>query len=83
MFRRLLNGTDGVSFPMVAATSVKGDAANPFFKALTQASGSAPKWNFFKYLVSRDNNTVKAFPATTKPDDAGLIKEIETLLSKS
>lgn len=70
----------GVSFPMVAASSVKGSDANPFFKALAEASGSAPKWNFFKYLVSHDTATVKVFPATTKPDDKALIDDIEAFL---
>lgn len=73
----------GVSFPMVATTSVKGDSANPFYKALADASGSTPKWNFFKYLVSRDTNKVKMFPASTSPDDEALVQDIEAFLAKS
>ncbi len=47
------SNTYGVKFPMFAKTSVRGDNANPLFAELSKASGTRPKWNFYKYLVGR------------------------------
>ena len=43
----------GVTFPMFATTSVKGNKANSFYKSLTELTGKKPGWNFHKYLISR------------------------------
>lgn len=75
--------TFGVKFPMFAKTQVKpGAGQSPLFTALVQASGTTPKWNFYKYLIARDGKTVKAFNAMTAPEDAGFVKEVERLLSQ-
>jgi glutathione peroxidase len=71
----------GVSFPMFAKTTVTGSAANPLFVRLAQASGSAPRWNFHKYLVDRTGERVAAFPSRVAPDDPKLVAEIERLLA--
>jgi glutathione peroxidase len=41
--------------------------------------GSAIKWNFTKFLVAPDGQTVKRYAPTTKPDD--IRKDAEALLS--
>ena len=56
----------GVSFPMAATSQVRGDAANPVFKALNQAAGE-PGWNFNKYLVPADGGNILQFPASAAP----------------
>ena len=56
----------GVSFPMAATSQVKGDAANPVFKALNQAAGE-PAWNFNKYLVPASGDGIIHFPSAEKP----------------
>jgi glutathione peroxidase len=48
---------------MMEKSGVKRENANPVFKQLIAATGEAPEWNFHKYLVSRDGNTVQSFPA--------------------
>ena len=69
----------GVTFTMLSPTHVKGDAANPLFKALaTQAE--APKWNFNKYLVGKDGKLVEYFGSMTKPDSPKLAAAIESIL---
>ncbi|MES2784069.1 MAG: glutathione peroxidase [Pseudomonadota bacterium] len=71
--------TFGVKFPMFAASSVRGDAANPLFRQLTAATGTSPKWNFYKYMVARDGKVVGSWGSTTKPE--ALEKEVEKQLA--
>ncbi|MBV2128007.1 glutathione peroxidase [Rheinheimera sp. SM2107] len=73
--------TYGVKFPMFTTTKVKGDEANPVFKALIAKTGETPSWNFNKYLVSSDEQTVKHFGSRTAPDDKDFIAELEKMLS--
>jgi glutathione peroxidase len=74
--------TFGVKFPMFAKSQVsgKGPGLNPLFAELTQRTDTAPKWNFYKYLIGRDGSTVKAFSSMTAPNDKGFVKEVEKLL---
>ncbi|TAA47711.1 glutathione peroxidase [Corallincola spongiicola] len=69
----------GVTFTMLATSSVRGDDADPIFKQLAQRSGSAPKWNFYKYLVDTDG-TVQVFPPTTAPESEEFQQAIIKLL---
>lgn len=73
--------TFGVKFPMFAKSHVRGDAANPLHAELARLSGSMPKWNFHKYLISRDGKTVKAYTSLTAPDDSGLLADIDQRLA--
>jgi glutathione peroxidase len=70
---------NGVTFPVMAATKVKGPEANAVFKELNKQS-SEPKWNFNKYLVTADGKVAKYFPQNAEPDSAEFIAEIEKLL---
>lgn len=69
----------GVTFPVVAASPVKGEQANPVFQHLN-AELEEPKWNFNKYLINRDGKPVKHFESGVKPDGKELTKAIEGLL---
>ena len=73
--------TYSVKFPMFAKSSVTGDAANPLFAELTKASGTRPKWNFYKYLVARDGRVIDAYSSMTAPDDRDLVRDIEKALA--
>jgi glutathione peroxidase len=72
--------TFGVKFPMFAKSSVRGTEANPLFKQLAQASGTTPKWNFYKYLIGRDGKVVQAWSSMTAPDENGFVNVIEKQL---
>ena len=74
--------TYGVEFPMVGKTVVKGSGANPFYRRLAEITDSRPKWNFHKYLISRDTGEVVAFSSLTKPDDRDLLKKIDEFLNR-
>lgn len=73
--------TFNVKFPMFVKSSVSGRMANPLFTQLISASGTPPRWNFYKYLVGRDGIKVSAFNSMVDPQDPRLIKALETLLS--
>ena len=73
--------TYGVKFPMFSKTTVRGSDASPLFKQLTQLSDTAPKWNFYKYLISRDGKQVKSYNSTTDPMDKAFLAEVEKQLS--
>jgi glutathione peroxidase len=72
--------TFGVKFPMFAKSSVRGANANPLFKELAQASGTTPKWNFYKYLIGRDGKVVESYSSMTSPDDRGFVRDVEKQL---
>jgi glutathione peroxidase len=74
--------TYGVKFPMFAKTSVRGEAANPLFVELAKASGTRPKWNFYKYLVGRNGQVIDSYSSMTSPDDRGLMRDIEKALGQ-
>jgi len=72
----------GVSFPVSRKEIVSGNKAHPFYKEAKQilGFGSAPKWNFHKYLINRKGQLVKHFNSYTSPEDEKFIKTIEELL---
>ncbi len=53
--------TYAVKFPMFGKTSVA-PGASPLFDMLAQATGERPRWNFHKYVISRDGRAVASFP---------------------
>jgi len=69
-----------IDFPMFAKSSVRGANANPLFADLARATGSAPRWNFHKYLVARDGKESLAFATKVDPQDPSLVAAIERLL---
>jgi glutathione peroxidase len=73
--------TFGVKFPMFAKTSVTGDQASPLFKQLATQTGQKPRWNFYKYLISRDGRMVSSYSSMTSPEDRAFIRDIEKLLA--
>lgn len=77
--------TFGVKFPMFAKSRVSASAgaeANPLFVALRDRTGAAPKWNFHKYVISRDGERVQSFGSMTSPQDAAFTSAVEKLLAE-
>lgn len=72
----------GVTFPMTSKVEVIGDHAHPFYRwaNTTLGFGSAPKWNFHKYLVDRQGRLVDYFYTTTDPQSDKIKEAIEKLL---
>jgi glutathione peroxidase len=73
--------TFGVKFPMFAKSSVAGKDANPLFKQLSNKTGTTPRWNFYKYVIARDGQSVVSFNSMADPTSRQFLKEIEKQLA--
>ena len=70
----------GVSFPMMEKIEVKGENAHGFYQNLKQASGTEPKWNFFKYLIDPQGEVVHVWSSMVKPESEAIEAAIQTAL---
>jgi len=65
------------SFPIMQKVDVVGDNADSFWKFLTKTSGTAPTWNFFKYLFDGNGDLINVWPPTTSVQEiAGIIRNV-------
>jgi len=77
--------TFGVKFPMFVKSHVSADAGtevNTLYADLRRRSGQAPKWNFHKYLIARDGQTVQSFASDVEPSSGVFVASIEKLLAE-
>lgn len=63
----------GVDFPLSQKVNVNGKNAHPIFKFLKGNSksllGGAVKWNFTKFLISPDGQSIKRYSPNTTPEN--------------
>lgn len=72
-----------VTFPLFDKVHAKGTQQHPLYAALTGKESPFPgdiKWNFTKFLVSRDGRILKRFESKVSPDDPELVKAVEAAL---
>jgi glutathione peroxidase len=74
--------TYGVKFPMFEKSTVMGKSANPLFTELTKASGTPPRWNFYKYLIGRDGKVIESYTSFTTPENGKLVAELKKALAQ-
>ena len=72
----------GVTFPMMAKISVKGDSIAPLYSWLTTKmlngfEDSSVKWNFQKYFIGEEGNLEMVVSPLKKPDSQKIIDWIE------
>ncbi len=75
--------TYDVSFPMFGKVDVNGDNASPLWEQLKSSQKGilgteGIKWNFTKFLVSKDGKVIKRFAPTDKPEN--IRPQIQALL---
>ena len=72
-----------VTFPMFEKLHVKGDDQHPLYAMLTGKKSPFPgkvKWNFGKFLISRDGKIIHRFEPRTKPGEEKVTEAIEKAL---
>ena len=73
-----------LSFPIFAKVKVKGFEKQQVFKYLTEDSNGRSmgeiRWNFEKFLVSREGKLVKRFRSSVDPNQDEITTAIESLL---
>jgi glutathione peroxidase len=72
--------TYGVKFPMFSKSVVAGAGRNPLYAALFKATGTAPSWNFHKYLIDRNGKVIAQFASQVEPQSPAVVKAIEQAL---
>lgn len=77
--------TFNVKFPMFSKSSVAAGKTdlNPLFADLAKRTGQAPKWNFHKYLISRNGQEVLSFGSKVEPQSPEFTRALEKLLNQN
>ena len=74
----------GVTFPLMKKIEVNGENEHPLYTFLKAQAGGyfgrKIKWNFTKFLVSRDGSVIKRYAPATKP--MKIEKDIVEMLKK-
>jgi glutathione peroxidase len=73
-----------VSFPLFDKIEVNGARRHPLYSLLAGKDSPAPgdiRWNFTKFLVSRDGKIIKRFEPGTSPDSAEVMEAIQGALA--
>jgi glutathione peroxidase len=73
----------GVDFPMTEKVHVKGGETHPLFGWLAAHGGylSRPRWNFYKYLITRDGKLKTWFSSLTSPKSAKFTQAVDALIA--
>ncbi len=69
----------GVEFPLFAKIEVNGDGRHPLYQFLI-GDGDDISWNFEKFLIDGEGQTIARFSPRTAPDDPELVNAIEQAL---
>ena len=73
-----------VTFPMFEKVQTKAKSGqSPVYRALGEASGKLPNWNFGKYLIGRDGQVLRYFEPGVDPEDPKLVSELTAALAAS
>ena len=73
--------TYAVEFPMMSKSNVIGPKANPVYKNLATITGEAPLWNFYKFLVMPNAESVHVFGSMTGPGSKKIISLLKPYIN--
>jgi glutathione peroxidase len=76
-----------VTFPMFSKVSAKGSDIAPLYQYLTDRASNPNfagdiSWNFNKFLIDRNGNTIARFDSSDEPESAEVMQAIEGALKK-
>ena len=76
-----------VTFPMMSKSLINANPRLPLYDYLTDQeqnpkTGGPIKWNFTKFLISRDGKIVNRFEPAVEPDDSSLVSAVEDALHR-
>jgi glutathione peroxidase len=83
--KQFCSATYGVTFPVFAKISVRGDDIHPLYRFLTNPQ-SNPRyagdiaWNFTKFLVGRKGDLIGRYESAVDPLDGRLVTDVEAAL---
>lgn len=74
-----------VTFPMMSKSLINVNPRLPIYEYLTNGeqnprTAKPIKWNFTKFLISRDGKIINRFEPATEPNDVSLISAVEDAL---
>ncbi len=77
----------GVSFPVLAKISVKGDDIHPLYAWLTDKTihpetGGKIGWNFTKFLIDKEGKVSARYASRVKPRSDKIVETLEKLLEE-
>ena len=71
-----------ITFDLTTITNINKKPKHPFFQWIKNEAGflALPKWNFYKYLITKEGKFYKYFTSMTKPSSTKFINAIENIL---
>jgi len=82
--QQFCKSTYGVSFPIMGKLSVKGANQHQLYQFLTGKDSAFPgevRWNFGKFLISRDGKPIARFEPPTNPDSPEIAEALAKALA--
>ncbi|SUZ31062.1 Hydroperoxy fatty acid reductase gpx1 [Roseibaca ekhonensis] len=70
----------GLTFPIAEITQVRGGAAHPFYRWLSQEYNRAPTWNFNKALIGPQGDLLGFWGSSMRPTARAITDEIRRAL---
>jgi len=82
--KQFCSGKYNVTFPLYEKLEVNGANRHPLYVLLAGADSAFAgdiKWNFTKFLISRDGKILKRFDSRTKPESPEVAQAVESALA--
>jgi glutathione peroxidase len=82
--KEFCSSTYNVTFPLFEKLHVKGPEQAPLYAALSGKDSPFPgdvKWNFGKFLISRDGKIIKRIEPGVKPDNQEVVSAVEAAIA--
>ena len=79
LFHKAISQSGGGRDGVLTGRPISEENADPFYKALAEAAGEAPRWNFHKYLIDRGGALKGSYGSRVNPQSSLMVQDIERL----